>query len=254
MVPSRSIDLSGTTAVVTGASRGLGAGLAATFQELGMRLGLCARGAPALSGGERVLTSCLDVTDAVAVDAFTDRVVARFGRIDLWINNAGVLEPIERLRDVTAEAFRHHLDVNVTGVFLGTRAFARHVRSRAGEGVLINISSGAARRPYAGWSAYCAAKAAVDRLTECVALEEADAGLRAHSVAPGVIDTHMQERIRHVDESRFPAVERFRDLKREGTFNTPAFVARELAALAFEPSHRTEEVLIRLEDEWTQRA
>lgn len=236
----------GATAVVTGASRGLGAGLAEHFAEAGLRLGLCARSRPVLAEGERVVAESADVTDERALERFASRVEERFGRIDLWVNNAGVLDPIAPLRDVEAPAFRHHLDVNVTGVFLGSRRYVRHLRRLGASGVLVNVSSGAATSPYAGWSAYCAAKAAVDRMTEVLQLEEEGSGLRAHAVAPGVIDTAMQERIREQSEATFPAVERFRRMKQEGSFNTPGFVAREILALAFEPSRRPDAVVVRL--------
>ncbi|MCG8592665.1 MAG: SDR family oxidoreductase [Proteobacteria bacterium] len=236
----------GKTAVITGASRGLGAALAESFAAAGLRLGLCSRSQPVLPDSDAVLAECLDVCDEKRVDAFAERCAERFGTIDLWINNAGVLEPVSPLRDVAVEDFRRHVDVNLTGVFLGTRAFVRHVRARGGEGVLINISSGAAWNPYAGWSAYCAAKSGVDRLTECVQAEEAGTGLRCHAVAPGVIDTDMQRFIRELPDERFPDVERFREMKRDDTFNTPGFVARELLAIAFDPAARPEEVVLRL--------
>jgi benzil reductase ((S)-benzoin forming) len=237
------------TAVVTGASRGLGAGIARELARGGLHLALCSRSAPALGASDRVLAERLDVTDAAAVAAFAERAASRFGRIDLWINNAGVLEPIAPLRDVAPEDFAHHLDVNVNGVFHGTQAFVRHLRARGGEGVLVNISSGAAHSAYAGWSAYCAGKAAVDLLTEVVQLEEAESGLRAYAVAPGVIDTDMQALIRACPPERFPDVERFHELKRAGRFNSPEFVAREILALAFDPARRPDSVVVRLPDE-----
>jgi NAD(P)-dependent dehydrogenase (short-subunit alcohol dehydrogenase family) len=242
-------DLAGRTAVVTGASRGLGAGLAADFSRRGMHLGLCSRGAPALSPSDRVVAERLDVRDEAALRAFVARVAERFGAIDLWINNAGVLEPVGPLRQLEAEAFREHIDINLTGVFLGSREYLRHLRATGGEGVLVNISSGAAWHGYQGWSAYCAGKAAVERLTECVAMEEGGTGLRAFSVAPGVIDTEMQELIRDCSPERFPSVDRFLELKREGRFNTPGFVARHLLEIAFDPERKTEECAIRLPDE-----
>ena len=104
---------------------------------------------------------------------------------------------------------RLHLEVNVLGVLHGSQAFVRHLHQRGGEGVLVNVSSGAAQKPYAGWSLYCAAKAAVERMTECIALEEAAQGLRAHALAPGVIDTDMQRLIRATPAERFPEVDRF---------------------------------------------
>jgi NAD(P)-dependent dehydrogenase (short-subunit alcohol dehydrogenase family) len=233
-------------AVITGASRGLGAGMAHELARRGLRLGLCARTRSALPSGEQVLAERLDVADAGAVEAFASRVIDRFGRIDLWINNAGLLEPVGPLRDLDGEALMRLLEVNVLGVFHGTRAFVRHVRAREGEGVLVNISSGAAQSAYAGWSAYCASKAAVERMTECVQLEEADSGLRAYAVAPGIVDTEMQQIIRRTPASRFPAVDKFVRIAREGAFNTPAFVAERLLEIAFDPTARPEPVALRL--------
>lgn len=243
------LDLGGRTAVITGASRGLGAGLAQAFRARGLRLGLCARTETALAAGPDVVAQRCDVRDAESMAAFAAAVEARFGAIDLWINNAGVLDPIDPLRDLAPAAARTHLEVNVLGVFFGTQAFVRHLRRRGGEGVLVNLSSGAARRPYAGWSLYCAAKAAVDRLTECVALEESGYGLRAYSVAPGVIDTDMQALIRATPAERFPEAPRFVERKRAGRFNTPALVAAHILAIAFDPAARPAEVCVRLPDE-----
>ena len=235
--------------MITGASRGLGAGLAQAFHARGLRLGLCARSAPVLADGPDVVARRVDVRDSAAVAAFAGEVAARFGAIDLWINNAGLLEPIDPLRDVAEAAARAHFEVNVLGVLFGTQAFVRHLRGRGGEGVLVNVSSGAARKAYAGWSVYCAAKAAVDRMTECVALEEAAHGLRAYAVAPGVIDTDMQRLIRATPAARFPDVARFVEMKRANDFNSPAFVADHLLAIAFDPAARPAEVCVRLPDE-----
>ncbi len=243
------VDVKGKTVVITGASRGIGAGVAEIFAARGMNLGLCSRSAPALGEGDAVLTRQLDVRDEAAMRAFAGDVEARFGAIDLWINNAGVLEPIAPLRRISVEAFREHIDINLTGVFIGSRCYVDLVRARESGGVLINISSGAAWGGYAGWSAYCAGKAGVALLTQCVALEEADAGLRAHAVAPGVVDTEMQALIRATPEADFPSLERFIEMKRDDSFNSVGFVAEHLLALAFDPAAQTDEVDIRLPNE-----
>ncbi len=219
-------------AVVTGASRGLGAGMATSFAAAGMALGLCARVRPTIPRGAEALCSPVDVAEPGALERFADDVVARFGRIDLWVNNAGVLAPVGPLADAGADALRRSLEVNLGGVVAGTRAFARHVRTRPGGGVLVNISSGAAAHPYEGWAAYCAAKAAVDMLTEVVALEERRHGLRAYAVAPGVVDTAMQATIRATDAADFPEVDRFVRLHEAGAFNSPDWVARFVLDLA----------------------
>jgi NAD(P)-dependent dehydrogenase (short-subunit alcohol dehydrogenase family) len=241
-------NLEGRLAVITGASRGIGKGLAEVFAERGMKLGLCARSACGVAGAEQV-TERIDVTEPGALAGFCEQVAATFGPIDLWINNAGVLEPVGPLRSVSSSDFAHHLDINLMGVFEGTQAYVNHVRERAGGGVLVNMSSGAAQKGYAGWSAYCASKGAVDRLTECVALEEEAVGLRAHAVAPGVVDTHMQELIRACGPERFPMVERFRKMKARESFNSPRWVAEHILELVFGPEGPGRPVVIRLPNE-----
>lgn len=241
--------MSGRVAVITGASRGLGAGIAERFAGTGLRLGVCARSTAALADGPEVVSRTVDVTDEVGLARFADTVVERFGRIDLWINNAGVLDPIAPLRDVSLAQWRKHADINLSGVFLGSRIFVRHLRERGGEGVLINVSSGAARKPYHGWSVYCATKAGVDRLTECLDLEEREHGLRAYSIAPGVVDTDMQALIRGSSAEAFPEVARFRRRKEEGDFSSARFVADRFLAIAFDPAHRPDEVCATLAPE-----
>lgn len=237
------------TIVITGASRGLGAGMAEWFFNAGHRLGLCARTAPALKSSERVVTHKLDVRDAQAVQSFTNDVVDALGPIDLWIGNAGVLEPMRQLRDISLEEFETSMGINISGVFNGTKSYIDHVRGREGLGTLVNISSGAALKGYASWGAYCASKAAVDRLTECALLEEADSGLRAYSVAPGVIDTDMQVAIRAASKEQFPMVQKFIDLKAQEAFNSPAYVAQKILELAIQPGSQSMPVVQRLPEE-----
>jgi benzil reductase ((S)-benzoin forming) len=225
-------------AVVTGASRGIGAGLAGHFAGRGLRLGLCARTVPSVPEGAEAVAAAVDVGDAGAVDRFAAEVVARFGRIDLWVNNAGVLEPVGPLADADPSALSRHVATNVLGVMHGTSAFARHVRSRPGEGSLVNISSGAAASPYRGWAAYCASKAALEMVTEVVGLEEADAGLLAYAVSPGVVDTDMQALTRATPADVFPDVGRFLRLHEEGAFLTPDWVGACILERCLDPATR----------------
>ena len=237
------------TIVITGASRGLGAGMAQYFHEHGHQLGLCARSQPCLKNSERTLARTLDVRNADAVSGFAREVAETFGQIDLWIGNAGVLEPMRQIREVTLEEFDAAMQINVSGVFNGTKSFIEHVRNRDGEGTLVNISSGAALKGYASWGAYCASKAAVDRLTECAMLEEADSGLRAYAIAPGVIDTDMQTTIRAATPEQFPMVQKFLDLKAQEAFNTPPYIAQKILELATQSGPQTSPVVQRLTDE-----
>lgn len=241
--------IAGRVAFVSGASRGIGAGLAERYQALGLRLVLCSRTPPVLVSSDSVLARSIDVRDEAALESLVRDAEERFGGIDLWINNAGVLDPIAPIRDVCVDEFREHIDINLTGVFLGSRCYANHLRRLGRGGVLINVSSGAAWKAYAGWGAYCAGKAGVERLTEVIALEEASIGMRAYSVAPGVIDTAMQEKIRATSEDRFPEVQRFHDRKRTNDFNSARFVADELLAIAFDLEREPAEVALRLASE-----
>ncbi len=237
--------------VITGASRGLGAGMALEMARLGVRLGLCARQRPEppLAARETSFTASVDVREQDELARFAAAVADRLGPIDLWINNAGVLEPIAAVADLPFSRVMDHLATNVGGVVNGSRAYIRHLRAHRRGGVLINVSSGAAQSAYAGWGAYCASKAAVDRLTECIQLEEQRHGLRAHAVAPGVIDTDMQRLIRKSSRDVFPSVDKFVDRKRREAFNSPAFVAAQLLAIAFDPARRPERVVVRLPEE-----
>jgi NAD(P)-dependent dehydrogenase (short-subunit alcohol dehydrogenase family) len=192
--------------------------------------------------------SAVDVTDRNALEHFAGAVVARFGRIDLWVNCAGLLGPVAPLADADPTLAARTVEVNVTGVLHGSAVFAAHVRARPGPGVLVNISSGAGKKPYEGWAVYCASKAAVDQLTRVVALEEAPHDLSAYSLAPGLVDTDMQAAVRASDERMFPEVDRFRQAAQEHRFNSPAWVAEHILALAFGPT-QPDSVLVRIPEQ-----
>lgn len=239
--------LEGKVVVVTGASRGLGAGLAARFAEQGAALGLCARNVPGAPTDARTVRGEVDVTDGRALEDFAGAVEGELGPIDLWVNNAGVLEPMGPLRDLRSDDVDRALLVNIGGVVNGTRAFVRRAgRQPAGRRALVNISSGAARSVYEGWSVYGATKAAVDHLTEIVAAEEP--GIVCHAVAPGIVETDMQVAIRAADETTFPSVDRFRRLHADGAANSPAWVADHLIGL-LTGALRPDAVVYRVPDE-----
>jgi NAD(P)-dependent dehydrogenase (short-subunit alcohol dehydrogenase family) len=227
--------------VVTGASRGLGEGLTRAFEARGWRVAACARQQPTVGH----LRAAVDVSDRDAVWRFRDRVVAELGPIDLWVSNAGLLEPIAPVRDIDPEAFRTVVDVNLMGALHCAQAYLDH-RRPLGRGCLVTISSGAAQRGYPAWSAYCASKAGVDRLMECIAIEEP--WLRSHAAAPGIVDTDMQAMIRATPADVFPLVERFRGFKDDDAFNTPEWVARHLADL-LESDTPHPDVVFRVPDE-----
>ena len=222
----------GRVAVITGASGGLGAGIATRCADLGFSLGLCARRVPnSPDAAQASLCRSVDVTDARAVEGFADEVERTLGPVDLWINNAGLLGPVAPARDADPDAVRDALLVNVAGVIYGSASFARraHHDWPTARRVLINISSGAATSTYEGWSTYGSTKAAVDHFSRVLAVEEPD--LVVHSVAPGVVDTPMQAQIRATPAHDFPALDRFMELDRTSSWNSPAWIADHLAAI-----------------------
>lgn len=222
--------LDGKVAFITGASRGLGAGLAARFAEHGVQLGLCARREPDRPTGSEAITGAVDVTDVAHLERFADVVAETLGPIDLWINNAGVLDPMGPLRELEPDHISKALAINIGGVITGTQIFIdRSVDAPPARRALINISSGAASSVYEGWSVYGAGKAAVDQLTRIVAAEEPS--LICHSVAPGVVDTDMQAFIREQDAETFPAIDKFHDINDRGAWNSPAWIADHILAI-----------------------
>jgi benzil reductase ((S)-benzoin forming) len=242
-------DLAGRTALVTGASAGLGAGLAERFAALGLRLALCARTEPTLPAGATGTTASVDVTDAAAVADWVTGAAAALGPIDLCVANAGILGPLGPLRDDDPDEVAATFRANVEGVAHTAAAYARHVRGRPAGGVFLAISSGAGRNPTAGWAPYAASKAAVDALCLAFAEEEADAGLRVVAVAPGVIDTAMQAGIRASTPEAFPNHARFVEMKANDAYNSPSYIADHLLRLAFAPDPGDGDVLVRLEAE-----
>jgi benzil reductase ((S)-benzoin forming) len=149
------------------------------------------------------------------------------------INNAGVVMPVGPFDALDAKALMHNLNVNVASPMLLTAAFARATRAHAARRLVINISSGAAKRPVPGWSAYCAAKAALKMATQVAALEAPrnDDTLAVCSLAPGVVDTPMQGQIREKTLGEFPDVERFRAMKKDGALRSAHDVARDIVRL-----------------------
>jgi NAD(P)-dependent dehydrogenase (short-subunit alcohol dehydrogenase family) len=195
--------LDGKVAIVTGASRGIGAAAAFVLAKAGAAVMLVARDGKRASrlaeeiaaGGSKAGALACDVADYESVRAMVDETERRLGSIDILVNNAGVIEPIGSLVQSDPAAWGRSIEVNLLGPYYTAHATLPRMLE-AGKGTVINISSGAAHRPLEGWSAYCSAKAGLAMLTNAIALECADAGVRVFGLAPGVIDTDMQATIR----------------------------------------------------------
>ena len=194
------MDLAGKTALITGASRGIGAAAAHAFAQAGANVALVARHGDAVAelageiGGRAVAIPC-DVSRYWEVEQAVENCLRAFGRLDILINNAGAIEPIAHLAEAEPEAWGHVIDVNLKGVFHGMRAVLPLMRAQGG-GTILTIGSGAAHSPIEAWSHYCASKAGALMLTRMVHTEEASNGIRALSLSPGTVATQMQREIR----------------------------------------------------------
>lgn len=228
-------------AIVTGHSQGLGQAMAVDLLGRGWRvLGLSRSGWPStLASPYPGLTEvALDLADAPALAAWlagpalADALAGVAAAVSvgqvLLVNNAGLVSPIGPPGGQGAAAVMQAVALNVAAPLALADAW---VAATAGvpDRRIVHISSGAARNAYAGWSVYCATKAALDMHARAVQLD-AVAGLRIESLAPGVVDTGMQAHIRATDASRFPLVGRFQGLQRDGALQSPSDVARRLLA------------------------
>lgn len=193
--------LQGKVALITGGSRGIGLAIARAYLQEGAAVALCARDAAALAAaveslrslddGARILARPCDVTRPEEVEALIVAVEAAFGRLDVLVNNAAVLGPRVPIAEYPLEAWREVLEVNVTGVFLVTRA-ALPLMRRTGGGSIINLSSGVGRRGRARWGAYAVSKGAIEIFTQILAEELAPEGIRVNAVNPGPTRTRMR--------------------------------------------------------------
>lgn len=195
--------LDGKTAIVTGASRGIGAATARALAEEGANVVLAARSvgeietlARELCGaGHSALAVRCDVAEWADVEALIASAKESFGSVDILVNNAGVIDPIARIADSDPAEWGKVVDINFKGVYHGFRA-ALPVMEAQGSGTIINISSGAATGALEGWSHYCATKAAVLSLTRCADKEYRDKGIRVIGLSPGTVATEMQVQIK----------------------------------------------------------
>jgi meso-butanediol dehydrogenase/(S,S)-butanediol dehydrogenase/diacetyl reductase len=202
-------ELTGKVALVTGAARGIGKGIAQALAaagcdvaladlekgsggelgyELSGRAELEATAQQVSEHGARTLALSCDVRRAEEVAAAVERVAGELGRLDILVNNAGVVHfaPLAEFDEARWDVL---FDVNVKGTFLCSRAAIPHLVEN--EGVIVNISSVAGKRGYAGGTGYCASKFAVIGLTQSLAAELAPRGVRVNAVCPGILPTHM---------------------------------------------------------------
>ena len=182
--------MKGKVVVVTGASRGIGRGLAVAFAKEGAQVVALARDLPLLeelaaeirSGGGSCSAHALDLRKVGSIRPVFDAIVAELGRIDVLVNNAGMGKPIPAL-DISEADWDEMMSLNLKACFFCSQAAARHMIA-AGRGRIINISSQAAVVAIEGEAVYCASKGGINQLTKVLALEWSKLGVTVNAVGP----------------------------------------------------------------------
>jgi 3-oxoacyl-[acyl-carrier protein] reductase len=191
------IDLSGKAALVTGASRGIGAAIAKQLAADGTNVAITyTKGADAAAAvvkdierlGRKAIAVQADATDVKAVTAAVEKTVGTFGRLDVLVNNAGTAIP-KPFEETTLEDIDHMINLNLRGVFIATQAALKHL-SKGGRIIMIGSVVGE-RMMTPGLVAYAATKGAVKMFTQGLAREVADRGITVNNVQPGPIDTDL---------------------------------------------------------------
>ncbi len=187
-------------ALITGGGTGIGAATARALAGQGYKVAVAGRRAEKLSETVRSIAEPggtagafeADVADLRAANQLVEAVAARFGRLDVLVNNAALYGPSSGL-ETTVEAFQAHLATNTLGPFFLAQAAFPHLKNSDG-GVVVNVLSTLAHRPVPGVAAYSASKAALLSLTQTLALEWATHSIRVVAVSPGVVDTPVHAR------------------------------------------------------------
>ena len=227
-------DLSDEVAVVTGAGRGIGRGIAEMLADAGASVAVAARRGDDLddvvatieAAGGRALAVPTDVTADGALDALAQRTVEAFGTLSIWVNNAGGSPGRQPLTELSAEEWRFTVDLNLTSVLVGSQVAARHMD----RGSIVNITSRSSSGSVPGNGHYAAAKAGVNVLTATLATELGP-DIRVNAVAPGAVPTDIFYEVMKLTPDELPQYAKDTGVPLE-RLGTPADIAAAVLYLA----------------------
>lgn len=240
--------------ILSGASRGMGLSMARQLLMPGHTLVCISRSdqpalvQPAQAAGATLLQWRHDLADSgplsVRLEQWLGGQPATRWASATLINNAGIITHIGPLSQTLPADLAQALRVGLEAPMMLSAAFLRATQAWPGERKVLNISSGLGRRPMASQAAYCAAKAGMDHFSRCLALEEArqPGGAKICSLAPGVIDTGMQQHLRSADPADFPDRAAFEQLKSDGRLASPDAAARAVLAYLARPDFGSQPV------------
>ncbi len=228
--------LQDNVAIVTGGAGALGRAICSAFAQEGARLVLvdCDSGRLAetkdlCSGlGAECVTIEADVSDPACAVAYSREALHRFGRIDVLVNAAGVYGPIGNLVNIEVTQWQQTLNTNLMSTVYACHAVLPAMIDRQ-RGSIINLSGGGATAPLPRFSAYAVSKAAIVRLTETLAAEVAEDGVRVNAIAPGLLDTRFHDDVLRFGEASGDLYETIRELRASGKGGTPIDVPAQLA-------------------------
>ncbi len=217
--------------IITGGSKGIGKALAEKYAQENYKVYSLSRSIVDL---QNVTQISVDLSDSSATHNTFKMLLDEIKKLDIssitLINNAGRLGTIANLENISSEDISKSIQLNTTTPLIFSSLFIEATKQLVCKKQIINISSGAAKNPYEGWSVYCTSKAAIDMMTKAIAAEQNELknGVKCNAIYPGVVDTNMQTNIRSTDEKDFKNLQRFIDLKENNELYTPEFVANSI--------------------------
>ena len=220
--------------IITGGSKGIGKGIIEAYLSRGFRIFSIARTSNSELTKKGITQIELDLTRTDKIEAELLRIIGlldskEVSKITL-INNAGSLGAIGPLNRLDSTTIERTIILNTVVPSILSSSFIKILAQWKASKTIINITSGAALKPYYGWSVYCTSKAAINMLTQVIAVEQAgiEYGVKVLAIAPGVVDTDMQTEIRQTDKNDFKDVDRFIALKRDGALNSVSTVGKQI--------------------------